>query len=239
MQIEPDHFGVTYGWSAIPWRWLRRVALGATGVTTSVWLLAPGIRTLLQSDPVRTMDTQLATWLQAGMTSQAFAQMMGWLSLFHGTAGILVMTALAAAALWQIEERERLPVLGVTVLGGMLLNVAVKHVVHRARPDWGHAPLEALESFSFPSGHTAGATVFYGVVVAWLWPRLGSAWVRTGLLLAALTMMLLVATSRIARGMHFPSDCIAALLEMSVWLTVCLAGILPRHASLLSIHHPP
>ena len=204
----------------------------------SVWLLAPGIRALLQGGPVRAMDARLATWLQAGMTSQAFAQFMEWLSLLHGTAGILAMTALAAAALWRIGEREWSLVLGVTVPGGLLLNVAAKHAVHRARPDWGHA-LEALESFSFPSGHTAGAAVFYGVAAAWLWPRLGSAWARTALLFAALGMVLLVATSRVARGMHFPSDCFGAMLEISVWLTVCLAGIPLRHTASPTTPNPP
>ena len=238
MQAESDCSTVIRGRSAISWRWLCRVALGASGLVMSVWLLAPGIRALLQGGPLLTMDTQLATWVRAGMASQAFAQFMRWLSLLHGTAGILAMTALAAAALWRTGDREWALALGVTVCGGLLLNVTVKHVVHRARPDWGHA-LETLESFSFPSGHTAGAPVFYGMAAAWLWPRLGSAWARTALLFATVGMVLLVATSRIARGMHFPSDCIAALLEMSLWLTVCLAGIPLRHAASPLTHNPP
>ncbi len=70
-----------------------------------------------------------------------------------------------------------------------------------------------LASFSFPSGHTAGATVLYGAAVVWLWPRLASAGARAALLLAAAGVVLLVAASRVARGMHFPSDCAAAMLE--------------------------
>lgn len=82
------------------------------------------------------------------------------------------------------------------VPGGLLLNVAVKHAVQRPRPDWGYA-LQALETYSFPSGHTAGAMLFYGLVAVWLWPRVRRVEAGIVLLVAVISMALLVAASRI------------------------------------------
>ena len=148
---------------------------------------------------------------------------MRWLSFFHGTAGILAMTAIAAAALWRHGRRRALPALLACVPGGMLLNVAVKHAVQRARPDWRDAQ-QILETFSFPSGHTAGAALFYGVIVVWLWPRVRNVWLRVALLFGATSLVLLVAASRIVLGVHFLSDCIGAVLEALLWIALCCAG---------------
>jgi len=107
------------------------------------------------------------------------------------------------------------------VPGGLLLNVAVKHAVQRPRPDWGYA-LQVLETYSFPSGHTAGAMLIYGIVVIWLWPRVRGLEARIALLIAAISMVLLVAASRIVLGVHFMTDCIAAMIEAGAWLAICL-----------------
>ena len=205
-------------------RWLGRVALGAGSLLLAAWLLAPRLGELLRSDPVLALDTRLTAVLQAAMADPAFAESMRWLSLLHGTAGILAAAAIAGVLLWRSGDHALLPVLAAAVPGGLLLNFAVKLAVQRARPDPAHA-LEALASFSFPSGHTAGAAVLYGTAAAWLWPRLHSSAGRAALLLGGVSMVLLVAASRIARGMHYPSDCLAAMLEALVWLTVCLAGV--------------
>ena len=202
--------------------WSIRVVLGASTLIVLAWLLAPNIRGLLQSSTVMEMDRQVAAWLHAA-SSPSLIEFMRWISLFHGIAGVLCMTAIAAAALGWYGEWEVLPTLLASVPGGMLINVAVKFAVQRERPHWGYG-LESLESFSFPSGHTEGATLFYGVMVVWLWPRIGTLWMRATLLVVVASLVLLVATSRIVLGLHFLSDCIAAVLEALLWLVVCLAA---------------
>ena len=44
----------------------------------------------------------------------------------------------------------------------MLLNVVLKHIFQRARPSFDN-PLLTLATYSFPSGHTVAATLFYGL----------------------------------------------------------------------------
>ena len=45
---------------------------------------------------------------------------------------------------------------------------------------------------------------------------------RTALLIAAISMVLFVAASRIALGVHFMTDCVAAVIEAGGWLAICL-----------------
>ena len=205
--------------SLISWHWVGQVVCGAASIVAAAWLLGPTIRTFLQSSAVLDADRLVAASLHAA-ASPWLTEFMVWLSWAHGTAGILVLTVIAASAMWRYSNRLPLPVLMATVPGGMLLNVAVKHAVQRPRPDWGYA-LQALETYSFPSGHTAGAMLFYGIVVVWLWPRVRRLEARIALLIAAVLMVLLVAASRIVLGVHFMTDCIAAVIEAGAWLAIC------------------
>ena len=56
-----------------------------------------------------------------------------------------------------------------TMVGGSLLNILLKHFFHRQRPVLEN-PLVTLTSFGFPSGHTMGATLFF-TVCSRSWPR--------------------------------------------------------------------
>lgn len=214
------------------WLWGGQVVTGSASIIAAASWFGPTIRTLLQSSAVLDADRFVAAWLHAA-ASASLTEFMVWVSWTHGTVGIVLLTAVAAGAAWRYSNRLPLPVLMAAVPGGLLLNVAVKHAVQRPRPEWGYAP-QALETYSFPSGHTAGATLFYGIVVVWLWPRVRGGGARIALLIAATLMVLLVAASRIVLGVHFMTDCIAAVIEAGAWLTICLFRA-PRSAASSSL----
>ncbi len=71
------------------------------------------------------------------------------------------MTLVVGLLLYRRSQYEWLRLLISSVPGGMLLNVALKQVFHRARPQFDD-PLVTLGSYSFPSGHTTAATLLYG-----------------------------------------------------------------------------
>lgn len=106
----------------------------------------------------------------------------------------------------------------------MLLNVLMKYAFHRARPSFDD-PLLVLTTYSFPSGHVAGATLFYGVVAAMLISRTAAWRWRVMVVLAAITMVALVALTRVYLGVHYLSDVLAAFAEGVAWLALCLTGL--------------
>jgi undecaprenyl-diphosphatase len=142
-------------------------------------------------------------------------------SLMHGIAGICILTGLFALYLLWRRDRYWVLALVLAVPGGMLLNVLMKYAFHRERPRFDD-PLVTLSTFSFPSGHTAAATVFYGVLAAYLLVHVRSAGARLAVLGTALFLIVLVAFSRMYLGAHFLSDVLAAVAEGIAWLSLCL-----------------
>ena len=115
--------------------------------------------------------------------------LIGLLALFCGTRGLhaaihMSLVGAVSATLYRVLKRW----------------------TRRPRPFRTHADITAyiapLDEFSFPSGHTLHAVGFTLVAVAWF------PW------LAALLVpfALLVALSRVALGVHYPSDVLAATI---------------------------
>ena len=128
------------------------------------------------NDPLTMVDVRFSAWLQAHSVSSLTRFLL--LHHFIHCSGVTVMTLAISAYLWMKRVRVWVLTLMPAVFGGMLLNFLLKHVFVRQRPRFEH-PLLVLTSYSFPSGHTLMATVFYGTLCAlivsrtnhWLWRR--------------------------------------------------------------------
>ena len=171
------------------------------------------------------LDGQLMRWLQAHATPGRTAFFLV-ITHWHNTLGILVMTTLLA--LWLAHKRSwdwEMWVLRLllSVPLGMLLNMLLKGIFHRQRPVFDH-PLVTLLTYSFPSGHTAAATLLYGFLAAWLLTVLKRRW-HALVLLLAISMVVLVALSRVYLGAHYPSDVFAAMASSTAWLAIVLTGV--------------
>jgi len=171
--------------------------------------------------PLVQLDMAIGSWLQAHR-SPALAAFLYAVTQLNSTAGIGLMTLVLVAILARM--REGCWVLGVvlSVGGGMLLNLLLKDLYERARPALND-PLVVLTTYSFPSGHTAGATAFYGVLAAFLVSRTRHGRERANIVAAAAFAVALVAFSRVYLGAHYPSDVVAATASSCVWLVLCLS----------------
>ena len=110
-----------------------------------------------------------------------------------------------------------------TLLGGIILNEALKRLFHRQRPGWPH--LVAASGLSFPSGHSMMSYIFYGLLIYLLWanfPGKRLNWFFTALF--GITV-LAVGISRIYLGVHYPSDVLAGFAGGSFWLVACILGL--------------
>jgi membrane-associated phospholipid phosphatase len=113
------------------------------------------------------------------------------------------------------------------LLAGVLLRWLINRAIARPRPPrslWLTYP----GGYSFPSGHTATATIGYGLA-AWLvilaWPRL-----RSYAIPLAVLLPLAVGLSRVYLGVHWPTDVLAGWLFGIGWLalaTVVIARFRP------------
>lgn len=180
---------------------------------------------LLLHGPVSSHDEAISLWLHARMQPVVTEILWGFTHL-HSTIGLVLMSAVLAVILVAKHRGRWVPWLVLTVQGGQLLNAGVKELFHRARPHWD-TPLVQLATYSFPSGHAAGSTVFWGFVcvlaAAEAGPRDGSRrWVPWLFLLAAL-MVALTDLSRVYLGAHYLSDVLAGTCEGIAWVALCQA----------------
>jgi undecaprenyl-diphosphatase len=134
---------------------------------------------------------------------------MRWMSILHEQLVVLVAAGLVALFLGTRHDWRSARAL-LVVPAGMLLNVGVKHVFHRARPHWDDA-LVQLTTYSFPSGHAVASTVFWGMCCALVFAHTRSLLWRAIAVLVAAVMIVLVCFSRVYLGAHYPSDVTAGV----------------------------
>ena len=201
------------------------LTIGMLTLLLAVVVFANIAEDVVTKDSLVLWDERVLQWLQAHATAGRTAFFF-FITTWHATLGILVMTALLAAYLVYKRAWDWVLRLLLSVPLGMLLNVLLKHTFGRYRPTPEH-PLVTLLTYSFPSGHTAAATLFYGVLAAYLVAvlraRSNALWVLV--VLAAVVMIALVALSRVYLGAHYPSDVMAATASSTAWLAVTFTGI--------------
>jgi undecaprenyl-diphosphatase len=178
---------------------------------------------VVTGDPIVRMDQAIAEWLH-GHGNPMLTRLMLGVTHLHSMAGIWTMSLLFGAYLAWKRAWSWVLTLAITLGGGMLLNTAYKYAFERARPTWDN-PLLTLTSYSFPSGHTAGATLFYGVLAAYLMTRSRNPRARTLYAAGAVLLVALVGFSRMYLGVHYLTDVLAAACASGAWLALCLLGV--------------
>lgn len=200
-----------------------QLSLSALVLIAAGWVFGRLAEAVSSAGPLVLIDAQVAHWFHHQATPTVTQVMLG-LSHLHGPTAISIMTAVLAS--WLIRQREWHSLARVVLIvpTGLVLNVLVKHVFDRARPQFDE-PLLTLSTYSFPSGHVAGTTLFYGVLFVLLWARMEALGWRVAGLAFAMTMTTLVAVSRLYLGVHFLTDVVAGFAGALMWLTLGLFAI--------------
>ena len=148
------------------------------------------------------------------------------------TAALSVLgVGVAAALIWR--QRCGLALSwAVAVVSNALLNVMLKGIFERTRPIHD-TTLFQPQGWSFPSGHSSGAVVAYGMlayVLVRTWPPAMTHRGGLAVVLAATAVAFTVGCSRVFIQVHYATDVLAGFASGSVWLAVCLISIeLTRH----------
>ena len=205
------------------------LTLGILLILCAGWAFAHIAAAVESRAAITLLDVQLADWLHAhGSRGLTLAMLI--VTWMHSAWGIAVLAVLFAIWLYRQRALYWLLSLALSVPGGLLLNVAVKHVYRRARPHFDD-PLLTLSTYSFPSGHTAGATVFYGVLACYLVAHAKGRGQQAAAVVGAVLAVALVAVSRMYLGVHYLSDVLGAAAEGCAWLAICMTAVstLRRH----------
>jgi undecaprenyl-diphosphatase len=208
--------------SAVALSYRMRLAIGCALVTLSSaafgWLaeqLVDG-RTLPALD--QAFNDALALAIPAGVVQAA-----ALLTRLGDPATLGVIGVAVGAALLMRRHAGLMLGWAMTVGGSGVLNPALKQHFARMRPLHSADGASAL-GFSFPSGHSSGTVVTFGML-AYLGLRLLPSRWRLPVLLAAVLLAFNVGVSRIILGVHYASDVLAGFASGTAWLTFCVTCI--------------
>jgi undecaprenyl-diphosphatase len=153
---------------------------------------------------------------------------VGWRARYPDAAGALILltqlggsaallpAAAAAGLATAVRHRPGAIALLATVLGGRLLIELTKMAVGRPRPALDPHPVYVF-SQSFPSGHAGNTMITFGAIALFALPE---RW-RTAGLAAAITLSLLIGSTRPLLGVHWPSDVVGGWCLGLLWLLLC------------------
>ena len=195
-----------------------RIAIAVLAVAAASFaLIAEQVAT---AAPLIARDLQVSVWLH-GHGNSALTAFLLAVTRLHSTLCVLAMSFCAGLMVWRNGDRFHALWLALALPGGLMLNVALKHLFDRPRPAWDD-PILTLTTQSFPSGHATGATLFYGFLACYAVWRMKSAAARSLAIAACAGMVLLVGFSRIYLGVHYLSDVLASICLGTAWLTACM-----------------
>ena len=139
-----------------------------------------------------------------------------------GSYAFIIMIVIAAVCyLLLIRKRGLAILMASAVIGGILISNLLKTAFDRPRPDIEHAV--RVFTPSFPSGHAMLSAVTFLTLGAVL-TRASADWrVKLYFLVVAVLLTILVGTSRVYLGVHYPSDVVAGWCVGSAWALLCWA----------------
>jgi YegS/Rv2252/BmrU family lipid kinase len=182
---------------------------------------------VLDDSGLNTAENHINTWL-AHHRDKPLDDLTYVLSGLGNTAAIIVAMVVVAVAMRFALKRWRESVfLVVAVSGQALVFFCVQLTVTRQRPHV-HRLDSSPPTSSFPSGHTGAATALYvasALLVAWYVHR---RWVRILGVTVLLAVPVLVAYSRLYRGMHHPTDVLAAFVNGLACVAIASLFVLNR-----------
>lgn len=229
-RMEHVHERHPRAWEFIAARFARGEYLGlhlTVGLLVSLaalWIFGAITEDVVSGDPLTQFDVTILHLFRAHATPTGDHVMQ---------AISLVGSPLAMALVWIVAtivlamRRRWLALSGLTAafVGGTALDVALKLVIHRPRPE-GAAMFLRQFSYSFPSGHAMGSLVGLGMAAYLLVVFVvRSPLARTAIIAGTTVLVLAIGLSRLYLGVHYFSDVMGGYAAGIVWLAACVSGV--------------
>ncbi|HML32101.1 phosphatase PAP2 family protein [Sporomusa sphaeroides] len=201
------------------------------------WPVLYIVGTLLISAMMLTAFVELAWETMFHQTTDVFDMVMIWLTRYfasprvdqvmifitdlgYGKPYFLIVSAIFLLILYLKRWREAAG-LAICLAGGAVLNLLLKNLFERARPELFR--LVEATGYSFPSGHAMVSLCFYGMA-AFLLARGLKRWQGRVLVISAAGLLIAaIGVSRVYLGVHYPTDIAAGYAAGSMWLAFCIS----------------
>src|SRR5437588_737251 len=138
------------------------LTIGVLVVLLAAWWFGAIAENLSPDNPLVLFDQRVAVWFHQHATT-TLTHVAKAITFFGSVLGLTILSVAVALVFIVSRAWFNLLVFAAMMTGESLLNVLLKHLFHRHRPVLEN-PLVTLTSYGFPSGHTMGVTVLFGLL---------------------------------------------------------------------------
>lgn len=211
-------------WTVANWVLLVTALLGLA-LTAGLTALAEDVyESVVDVDGVALLDQpaldQAVAWRTPGLDRAVTAY-----TDVGGPIGMPVLAVLAVVLMvWAWRSWTPVVLMAVAAAGSLVLTVAGKDLVGRARPPQAFAVPPYETSPSFPSGHTLNATVLAAVAVYLVLRKVERTSVRVTTVVLGVAFAATMGLSRVFLGHHWLSDVLMGWVLGLAWATVVVTA---------------
>jgi len=153
---------------------------------------------------------------------------MKYVSVIGSSEVILLLTVIIGLVLLVKRNWVHFLFFFTASVGGVILNFALKMLIRRARPGDEVSYIEVfnmnleIQSYSFPSGHTMRATIFFLFLIYLSFYYIKNTAIKYITYIVYIALIFFVALSRIMLDAHFVTDIAGAILISISWFFLCV-----------------
>jgi len=200
------------------------LTVGLLVCIAGLWFFAALAEDIVHQDPITQLDTRVYDFLHSHGTVFGY----GFWSVVSSFGAGLTLTVLGVGVALLLGLRRRWVVLGgwaAAVIGGGVLDGVLKLVFRRQRPETAMDFLGRM-SWSFPSGHSMGSLVTYGMLAYLLVLAFkGRHRLQITAMVGAVILICAIGFSRLYLGVHYFSDVLGGFSMGALWLSACISGL--------------
>ena len=152
--------------------------------------------------------------------------LFGFTTELAGRAASIILGFGVATWLLLARERRLLLLWSGGLVGNSVVIQLMKQYYQRPRPEFMKPYLTEV-NFSFPSGHAAASLLMYGLLayIFFVKSHRKFSWKgRLGIVIVVVWIGVFIGTSRLALGVHYPTDVLAGWTVAISWLSVLMAA---------------
>ena len=132
--------------------------------------------------------------------------------------GAKIVLVLTVVAIILIKGLKNKLFLLTGIVGTAGLNVVLKHIVQRERPNINRLIPE--KGYSFPSGHSMMSMAFYGMLIFLIFKYVKNTALKWTLIVILTILLSTIGITRIYLGVHYPSDVIGGFVVSLTYLFI-------------------
>jgi undecaprenyl-diphosphatase len=200
------------------------LTLGLLICAAGLYFFATIAQQVVHQAPIVQLDNRVYDFLHSHGTVFGY----GVWSVISSFGAGLTLTVLGIGVALLLGLRRRWVVLGgwaAALIGGGVLDGVLKLVFRRQRPETALDFLSKM-SWSFPSGHSMGSLVTYGMLAYLLVLAFkGRHHLQIAAMSGAVILISAIGFSRLYLGVHYFSDVLGGYSAGALWLSACISGL--------------